>query len=138
MKVMGECLCGKILVTIPELAPEISVCHCQMCQKFFGGPFLALAPVKPAEFQLKGKENVRKFASSRWATRGFCGQCGSSLFYHQLQADVYYFAAGIFPDLPNAVITEELFVDHKPDFYHFREKAKQVSETDFFARIKKG
>lgn len=37
MKVQGQCLCGEVHITIPQISEEITVCHCHMCQKFLAG-----------------------------------------------------------------------------------------------------
>ena len=135
MKLQGHCLCGEVRVTIPELSEEITVCHCHMCQKFFGGPFLSLAGVLPKDVEINGEEQIQRYLSSEWAERGFCKQCGSSLFYHSLADDEYYFPAGLFDEIDQAKLTTEIFYDQKPAFFHFKEPTEKLTEEAFLQKI---
>ncbi|MGJ0706132.1 GFA family protein [Enterococcus avium] len=135
MELQGHCLCGEVRVTIPELSEEITVCHCHMCQKFFGGPFLSLAGVLPKDVEINGEEQIQRYLSSEWAERGFCKQCGSSLFYHSLADDEYYFPAGLFAEIDQAKLTTEIFYDQKPAFFHFKEPTEKLTEEAFLQKI---
>ena len=121
MKAKGSCLCGKIQITIKEIDAHITVCHCQMCQKFHGGSMIALAPCRRDQVVFED-EQMRWYASSAWAQRGFCGQCGSSICYFAKETNHYYFAAGLFPDLSEAKLTEEIFTKDQPSYLHFAEQ----------------
>lgn len=135
MELQGHCLCGEVRVTIPELSEEITVCHCHMCQKFFGGPFLSLASVLPKDVEISGEEQIQRYLSSEWAERGFCKQCGSSLFYHSLADDEYYFPAGLFAEIDQAKLTTEIFYDQKPAFFHFKEPTEKLTEEAFLQKL---
>lgn len=135
MELQGHCLCGEVRVTIPELSEEITVCHCHMCQKFFGGPFLSLAGVLPQDVEINGEEQIQRYLSSEWAERGFCKQCGSSLFYHSLADDEYYFPAGLFAEIDQAKLTTEIFYDQKPAFFHFKEPTEKLTEEAFLQKL---
>ena len=37
----GQCLCGAVK-SEGRGTPEIAICHCDMCQKWHGGPSLAV------------------------------------------------------------------------------------------------
>ena len=135
MELQGHCLCGKVRVSIPELSEEITVCHCHMCQKFFGGLFLSLAGVLPQDVEINGEEQIQRYLSSEWAERGFCKQCGSSLFYHSLADDEYYFPAGLFAEIDQAKLTTEIFYDQKPAFFHFKEPTEKLTEEAFLQKL---
>ena len=135
MELQGYCLCGEVHVTIPELSEEITVCHCHMCQKFFGGPFLSLAGVLPKDVEISGEEQIQRYLSSEWAERGFCKKCGSGLFYHSLADDEYYFPAGLFAEIDQAKLTTEIFYDQKPAFFHFKESTEKLTEEAFLQKL---
>lgn len=135
MELQGHCLCGEVRVTIPELSEEITVCHCHMCQKFFGGPFLSLAGVLPKDVEISGEEQIQRYLSSEWAERGFCKKCGSGLFYHSLADDEYYFPAGLFAEIDQAKLTTEIFYDQKPAFFHFKEPTEKLTEEAFLQKL---
>ena len=43
----GGCQCGRVRYATSVVPDDVSVCHCRMCQKAVGGPFIALALVHP-------------------------------------------------------------------------------------------
>jgi hypothetical protein len=53
-----------------------------MCQRFHGAPLVTWVGFATGNFSFTvGEHSVRWFASSAPAQRGFCGECGSSLFF---------------------------------------------------------
>ena len=81
----GGCQCGAVryrLLTPPEHA---SICHCRMCQRASGQPFMALARVRDDDLRwTRGCPSV--FASSNIVERGFCSACGTPLTYRRVQS----------------------------------------------------
>ena len=76
----GGCLCGAIRFTARGKPNHIGNCHCTQCRKSSGAPFLTFAGfASKAVTFAKGKPKY--FRSSKWAARGFCPQCGTSLVY---------------------------------------------------------
>ncbi len=76
----GGCQCGAIRYAIYAMPSEGYVCHCRMCQKAVGGPFLTVAPVALADFAwTRGTPKV--YRSSTVAVRDFCGDCGTPLSF---------------------------------------------------------
>ena len=79
----GTCLCGAVSIRVTLECHDVSICHCRMCQTWSGGPMFAVESDAP--MTLEGEENVGVYASSDWAERGFCRQCGTHLFYRLTQ-----------------------------------------------------
>lgn len=125
----GQCLCGETRFSVQKLEHHHGVCHCAMCRQWGGGgPFFA-TPVQ--ELTWAEKKHLKTYESSEWAQRGFCGNCGSSLFYYQKPTGQYMFSIGAFKDEAGFKIAGEIFIDHKPDGYAFvgdhpRETAAEV------------
>jgi len=119
---VGKCLCGAVGVEVETKQITISVCHCEMCRRWSGMAFAGLAADEHAVTR-SGETAI--YRSSEWAERAFCAKCGANLWYHFLPDDRYVFMAGLF-DLPaEAVIHEQIFVDHKADWYEVRPLARQ-------------
>jgi len=82
----GGCQCGAMRYRLAGEPTGASVCHCRMCQKASGGPFMAFAGVRLDELVwTRGKPSV--YASSTIAERGFCPDCGTPLTYRILGRD---------------------------------------------------
>jgi hypothetical protein len=82
----GGCQCGAVryeLLTPPEHA---SICHCSMCRRASGQPFMALARVKNENLRwTRGSPSI--FRSSNIVERGFCNECGTPLTYRYLESN---------------------------------------------------
>ena len=80
-------MCGAVAFTAKGLKPEAaSVCHCEMCQRWAGGPWVA---VFVSELEFQDDAQLGWYQSSELARRAFCRQCGSGLFW-QLTAEGKY------------------------------------------------
>lgn len=128
----GGCLCGGVRIRAPRVDEKVGACHCGMCRKWGGGPLLAVDC--GTEVQFEGEENIRVFASSDWAERGFCATCGSHLFYRLKQSGQYIVPAGLFDDQAGFTFDHQVFVDRKPTFYSFAQRTTEMTEAEVFAR----
>ena len=103
----GGCQCGAVRYTFSGPISGANICHCRMCQKAGGAPFMAFAggPVSSLRFT-SGQPTY--FASSDIATRGFCAACGTPLTYFLHGRDrVVVTIASL--DKPNSVAPEIQF-----------------------------
>ena len=128
----GQCLCGAVKFTAQDVDTHVHACHCSMCRGWTGGPMLAAA-VGSIEFT--GETNVKRYASSMWAERGFCGECGSSLFYHLKEAGRYIMATGMFVDQDQFNLEGEIYIDEKPSSYDFAGDHPRMTGEEFMASM---
>ena len=75
----GGCHCGAIRYETADQAVHHTLCHCTDCRKCAGAPAVAWA-LAPADQVVITGEPIW-YASSTDGRRGFCGQCGTGLFY---------------------------------------------------------
>jgi hypothetical protein len=76
----GGCQCGAVRYSLTAVPRGASLCHCRMCQKAGGAPFMAFTGVK-GENLIFTRGAPAKFSSSEIAERGFCAACGTPLTY---------------------------------------------------------
>ena len=127
----GGCLCGAVRYTASNVDAHYHACHCAMCRRWGGGPFLGV-DADSVEFQ--DEESLRRFDSSEWAARGFCIDCGSSLFYYFKPEDRYVLCAGSFDDQSGLELSAEIFVDHRPSGYEFAGDKPGMTEAEVLAK----
>ena len=82
----GGCQCGAVRYRLEDAPTGANVCHCRMCQKASGGPFMAFCGLSLDRLVWTRGEPAR-FASSAVAERGFCAECGTPLTYRILDRD---------------------------------------------------
>lgn len=132
-RITGHCLCGAVTVRATPVRRHVEACHCTMCRRWSGGAYLGVQCGTAVEFE--GEDNVVRYRSSEWAERGFCGRCGTSLFYHYLPIGTYGLLAGLFPDDALMPLNEEIFIDEKPDYYAFAGDTEKMTGAEVMAKF---
>ncbi len=92
----GGCLCGAVRFHTTAPLRELVFCHCSQCRKQTGLYYAATNAPKAAV--LITGEALHWFHASDFARRGFCGTCGSALFWEPLDSDTISILAGAFDD----------------------------------------
>ena len=80
LPITGGCLCGAVRYEASEPPVGAGYCHCSMCKKARGGIFAVGASFRRDRFRFTHGE-PKIYKSSAFAERGFCGDCGTPLFY---------------------------------------------------------
>lgn len=77
----GSCLCQGVKYQYSGKIDEVTICHCNLCKRAQGTPFVTNAPIDAALFAFtQGSDLVKTYASSESRRRVFCGHCGSPLY----------------------------------------------------------
>ncbi len=124
----SSCLCGSVKFVVETINPEFSVCHCDSCRVWGGGPLFAVEC--GTGVQIEGEENIKIYHSSSWASRGFCSHCGTHLFCKFKKTGEYNIPLGLFPDLKNLKMKIQYFSDKRPDYYEFKNKTKEMTKEE--------
>lgn len=133
----GHCLCGKVRLQVQPEALHADACHCGMCRRWGGGPFLSLGCGTQLRFE-RGKDAVALFDSSEWGQRAFCTHCGSHLFYRLRAQGTYYVSAGLFGEVEGLRLESEIFIDRKPAWYAFANPTRKMTEAEVIAAFASG
>jgi hypothetical protein len=98
---------------------DVLLCHCEECRRWHGH-VSATSAVARADLVLEEERGLRWVdspESDARARRGFCGECGSSLFWDPPGLDTISIAAGTL-DSPTGLRTvSHWFVSQASDYY---------------------
>lgn len=122
----GACLCGKVIIKASSVAGQFGACHCSMCRKWGGGPFMAVNCDEDVIFE--GQDYVISYDSSEWAERGFCVNCGTHLYYRLKHNNQYNVPVGLFGKEIFPEFVMQWFIDKKPGNYSFADKTQKMTE----------
>lgn len=126
----GSCLCEAIGITVEgSLEHDAEACHCRQCRKQTGG-FLIGVNVRKSALTITGEDHLRWFRSSPDVERGFCGTCGSTLFWRP-DIDGYEWigvSIALFDQPTGTAITKHTFVANKGDYYVIADGVSQHEE----------
>ena len=103
-------------------APD--ACHCSQCRRWSGHVW-ASTDVLREDLVVEGGDRVRWFASSEKVRRGFCGECGSVLFWDAPGRARIAVAMGVFEAPTGARLAKHIFTADKGDYYAIADDAPQ-------------
>ncbi|MFK7855551.1 MAG: GFA family protein [Granulosicoccus sp.] len=127
----ASCLCGAIKITANQIDPKFTVCHCESCRQWGGAPYFAVKCGTDVSFV--GEDKIKTYQSSSWASRGFCADCGTHLFYKFDESGEYNMPVGLFSDLSDLEMDMQYFSDQRPGYYCFENKTKELSRAEIMA-----
>lgn len=120
----GGCQCGAVRYRVEGTLSHPHLCHCRMCQKASGNYFLPLAAAGRESFALTRGE-PGWFRSSDLVRRGFCGDCGTPLFFDEIAAATLGIALGSLDDPDDVRPVEQSGVESRTVFFaHLHELAE--------------
>ena len=112
----GGCLCGAVRYEVDPPLRGVILCHCEMCRKSHGHVGAYTAAPKAA-LRLTESRGLRWYESSAAARRGFCGDCGGTLFWEGKDRDTISIAAGSLDGPTGLRTTLQIYVDDAGDYY---------------------
>ena len=120
----GACGCGSVTFTVKGPVSHVVWCHCSKCQRFHGGPgAYASAPRGAIVFQRR--DGLAWWDASPTAQRGFCRQCGASLFFSDSNESRLSICAGAFTPPTGLESKSHIFMGSKPDWYQVKDGLPQ-------------
>jgi hypothetical protein len=130
MSSAGHCLCGAVRIEVEHLAGTLSACHCEMCRRWSGSMMMG---IDGRGVTVTGP--VRTYASSPFAERAWCGECGSALWIRNTpgKGDVYELMPGLFENAGGARLNREVYADRAPDGYALAGDHLRVTAAEYEA-----
>ena len=129
------CLCGAVKICAKDIKPKFTVCHCDSCRRWGGAPFFAVQC--GANINIEGTKKVKMYDSSAWASRGFCVDCGTHLFFKFKESGEYNMPVGLFQGLTGLEMEMQYFSDQRPNYYCFSNETKEMTKTEIMAYFAK-
>jgi len=123
----GGCLCGAVRYEATGPLRAISLCHCGQCRKWHGHAGAYTAVDKP-RLKLVQERGLRWYRSSNFAQRGYCAECGSSLFWRHDKAGHVAIAAGTLDGPTGVKLEKHIYAAHKGDYYDIKDGLPQFAE----------
>jgi hypothetical protein len=115
----GGCLCGAVRYEVDGPLRDVLLCHCEECRRWHGH-FSASTAARREDLVLLEQRGLRWIESPRSdarARRGFCAECGSSLFWDTRERPTVSIAAGTLDDATGLKTTAHWYVSQAGDYY---------------------
>ena len=129
----GQCLCGSVRFHgILQTGRGVGLCHCGQCRRWASGPFMAIRFERGVTFDADA--SLKWFKSSDYGERGFCSDCGSSLFWRVTGGGKdMAISVSTLPDDHGIEIMEHIWVDDQPHWYAFADDTPRLTAAQAIA-----
>ncbi len=125
----GSCLCKGVMFEVIAPLNNVVTCHCTQCRKT-SGHYAASIIVPTAKMELLRFETLKWFPSMDGVSKGFCADCGSSLFWQLEGRDGWSVSAGAFDDPTGVKVNYHCFTSEKGDYYDISDGCPQAPQFD--------
>lgn len=119
----ASCLCGACRFTLPGPADEVTACHCHQC-RHLSGHYSASFDVEEGSVHWLAREGLRQYRTVGGGVRGFCGACGSSLWFRAADGG-FSVEAGVVDGPTGGRLVRHIFVAEKGDYYEIDDDLPQ-------------
>jgi hypothetical protein len=118
----GGCLCGRIRYRSSSPPLRGVICHCSMCRRHSGAPALAFVHFPLASFTW-AKSEPSWYRSSRYAERGFCPYCGSTIgMREEILADRVQVCVGSLDSPDSVAIDDHVWVGERVSWFEVKDE----------------
>ncbi len=114
--VKGQCLCGAVRFRLSGDLRQVVICHCGQCRRWHGHVG-AYTRVPVSALTVEDERSLAWYRSSERARRGFCRDCGSSLFWERIGSDHVSVAAGTLAEPTGLTTVLQIFAEDGGDSY---------------------
>lgn len=114
----GECLCGDVTYQIVGPARSVINCHCSRCRRHTGH-FMAATAAAVEDVEISG-ETLTWYDATDEVQYGFCGRCGSTLFWRtSRRPDRLSIAAGTLIPPTGLETIAAIYTNYASDYHSF-------------------
>lgn len=119
----GRCLCGAVRYRVQGTLGDVLICHCEECRRWHGhvSATTAVARHELTVIDGRGLRWIRSPRSDARARRGFCAECGSSVFWDAPGHETISIAAGTLDPPTGLRVASHWFVSQAGDYYELPE-----------------
>ncbi len=111
----GGCLCGGVRYRVNGPLRDVIFCHCSRCRRTHGH-FSAYTACARDDLELVERRSLRWYELDE-RLRGFCSECGASLFWVREGRPTISIAAGTLDEPTGLSPSRHIFVEDAGDYY---------------------
>ncbi len=112
----GRCACGAVSYEARGELRDVVNCHCDRCRRVTGH-FMAATASADTDLVVAGAVSLRWWEAAPGVRYGFCGTCGSTLFWRAEGADRTSVAAGTLDPPTGLTTTAAWYVADASDYH---------------------
>ncbi len=112
----GQCHCGRVSYSVGGPMRQVVECHCESCRRITGSVWHATG-ARRADVAIRDEASALTwYRSSEGVERGFCGHCGSTLFFRRDNGDTITITAGSLDQPTGLKLMMRIFTGERADY----------------------
>jgi len=115
VRATGGCLCGSVRYAVTGPLRDVVMCHCSRCLRTHGHA-AAYSACAREDLALVRDDGLRWYEADGRA-RGFCGECGASVFWSAAERDTISIAAGTLDQPTGLKTVAHIHTREMADYY---------------------
>ena len=121
--ITGACLCGAVAFSVEPPTLGSAHCHCPYCRRAHGAPLVTWLVAEEARFTVeRGADTVKWHQSSEQSRRGFCRECGTTMFFAStLCPGEIHIAYGALLSPADRLPKAHVFTEHRVAWFDFND-----------------
>lgn len=123
--ITGACLCGAVRFSAKAGDEAPMACHCEQCRRWSGHYWVGM---DAHGLTVQDETHLRWYRSSEFAQRGFCAQCGSSLFWRHDDRNYLDVSAGCIDAPTGLTLGGHIYTAFKGDYYEIKDGLPQTKD----------
>lgn len=112
----GKCHCGRVRYEIAGPVRQVVECHCESCRRITGSVWHATGAYQRDLTITDDTAALSWYRSSEKVERGFCGHCGSTMFFRRDGADTMTITAGTLDQPTGLHLKMRIFTEDMADY----------------------
>lgn len=124
----GGCLCGGVRYRVAGRLRDAVACHCGQCRRMTGH-YAAFSACRNERLAIANGDSLAWYESSPGVRRGFCSNCGATLFWDDVDRPYIAVAAGSLDEPTGLGLSAHIFVADKGDYYEIADGLPQYPGT---------
>lgn len=121
----GGCLCGANHFTLAQPMGEVTACHCSQCRKL-SGHYAASFDVSETALIWTARKTA-EYQTAGGGQRGFCPDCGSSLYFRL--GEGFSVEAGAVDNPTGGHLARHIYCADKGDYYDLIDGLPQAAQA---------
>ena len=124
----GGCNCGAVRYEVRGQPSPVVNCHCRQCRETHGH-FVGYTSVAHDDLRLTEERGLSWYHASNIARRGFCRECGGSIFWEGHGKGSIEISAGTLAGATGLETVAHIFVADKGDYYEITDGLPQYPQS---------
>jgi hypothetical protein len=122
-------MCGGVRYRVDGPLRGVIACHCVQCRRASGN-FVTATACRRSAFTLVNSATLKWYVAVPGYRRGFCGGCGSCLFFEEVGGERVSISAGSLDEPQGLKTVAHIFASEAGDYYNIDDSVPVAQKGD--------